>query len=110
MGAGRMEPADVLARTKYRFRHDGRETSTCGSNGGDGGSALLALISIIYGDGGAHCRYRPDHPRPNLEHMILHALLIGASVLGFLAAAKLWRAVWERLRAPENEIGLCACS
>jgi hypothetical protein len=30
-----------------------------------------------------------DRPRPNLEHMILHALLLAASVLGFLASSRL---------------------
>lgn len=30
-----------------------------------------------------------DRPRPNLEHMILHALLLAAAIAGFLAAARL---------------------
>jgi hypothetical protein len=30
-----------------------------------------------------------DRPRPNLEHMILHALVLAASVTGFVASAQL---------------------
>ncbi|MGC4942000.1 hypothetical protein [Kribbella sp. DT2] len=30
-----------------------------------------------------------DRPRPNLEHMVLHALVLAAAVVGFLAATRL---------------------